>query len=173
MSAVLWLLILDYHSPQELLKGRCPLILEFFFMLFYQGGKMFKQFKLGLTGLMPFQAGLLSANPSWGFRLHWSAEQTALMRTQIPSCCIDLQNHCIGEGKSMAAKCPPSTDWPTGDLNKIARGLLTVGPSDGRGKRPHYHFLFCASNYLNVFFSPDSELLQGRSYTYSNKADCS
>lgn len=114
----------------------------------------------------------MSAKPSWGFSLHRSAEQTALMRTQIPSCCIDLQNRCIGEGKSMMAERPPCTGWPTGDLNK-----KNWRDSDCRtlqqGKRPHYHSVCCASNYLSVFLSLDSEILQGRSYTCFNKADCS
>lgn len=119
---------------------------------------------------MSLWAGVLSAKPSWGFSLHRSTEQTALMRTQIPSCCIDLQNRCIGEGKSMTAERPPSTRWPAGDLNK--KSWRASACRTQQGKRPHYHSVCCASNYLSVFLSPDSELLQGRSYTCFNKADC-
>ncbi|KAM7375222.1 hypothetical protein PAMA_014352 [Pampus argenteus] len=65
----------------------------------------------------------------------------ALMRTQIPSCCIDLQNRCIEEGKSMRAKHPPSTSWPTGDLDKKnkkntrrASDYRTLRAAAGRGR---------------------------------------
>lgn len=94
------------------------------------------------------------------------------MRTQIPSCCIDLQNRCTGEGKSMTAECPPSAGWPTEDLDKKkwrAPDCRTLQ----RGNRPHYYSVSCGSNYLSVFLSPDSDLLQGRSYTYFNKTGCS
>lgn len=93
------------------------------------------------------------------------------MRTQIPSCCIDLQDQCIGKGKSMTAHRPPCTAWSTGDLSK-----KSWRASDCRtlqqGKRPHYRPVCYASNYLSVFLSPDSELLQGRSYTCLNEAGC-
>lgn len=83
---------------------------------------------------MSLWAGALSAKPSWGFSLHRSTEQTALMRTQIPSFCIDLQNRCIGEGKSMTAERPPSTRWPAGDLNKKSWRASACRPSsEGKG----------------------------------------
>lgn len=94
------------------------------------------------------------------------------MRTQIPSCCIDLQKRCIGEGKSMTAECPPSTCWLARDLdekNWRAPDCRTLQ----QGTRPHYYSVSCASNYLSVFLSPDSDLLQGRSFTHFNKAGCS
>lgn len=135
-----------------------------FFILYYHCVKGFKYVRLDHNRS---DAGVLSAEPSWGFSLHRSAEQTALMRTQIPSCCIDLQNRCIGEGKSMRAKRPPSTGWPTGDLDKKNWRTSDCWTLQW-GKRPHYHSVSCASNYLSVFLSPDSEHLQGRSYSCSD-----
>lgn len=117
---------------------------------------------------MPLRTCVSSGRLSQGFSLHWSTEQTALMRTQIPSCCIDLQNRCIGEGKSMIPECPAFTVWPTGDLDERAGGLLTVGPcSRGRGL---IIILYPLPLITSVSLLPDSDLLQGRSYTYFNKA---
>lgn len=112
----------------------------------------------------PLDPGAISWE-SWKFSLHWSAVQTALMRTQIPSCCIDLQNRCIGLKSIMANPLTPGQFVE--DLvrkNWMASDCWTLQ----RGKRPHYHSGSCAPHYFSVFLSPDSELLQGRSYTCFN-----
>lgn len=64
----------------------------------------------------------------------------------------------------MTAECPPSTVWPTGDLDKKSWRAPDCRTLQ-QGNRPHYYSVSCASNYLSVFLSPDSYLLQGRSYT--------
>lgn len=57
-----------------------------------------------------------------------SAEQTALMRTQIPSCCIDLQNHCIkgGWGDQWRPDSLPPLGWGAGDLNEECGGGVLI-----------------------------------------------
>lgn len=72
----------------------------------------------------------------------------------------------------MTGKCPPSTCWPTGDLDKKSWRASDCWTREQGEKRPHYHSVSAPSNYLSVFLSPDSEFLQGRSHTRSNLPRC-
>ena len=106
--------------------------------------------------------------PSQGFSPHRSAEQTALMRTQIPSCYIDLQTeHWRGE---INAAC--TLPLPTGPLEtgiKRAEGSAYGPCSRGKGL---ITITFCVSLITSLFPLTGPLHLQGRSYNCFSQPSC-